>query len=85
MKRRHGARPEPPEWLRRYEAADWLKAEDLEDPPRYQAGALMPLDEVAYRRFMAEAREWLTVHGYDLAEGLQIIRAARRRAQGMPP
>jgi hypothetical protein len=45
----------------------------------------MPLDEVAYRRFMAAAREWLTVHGYDLAEGLQIIRAARRRAQGMPP
>lgn len=81
--RNRGAPVPLPEWIAEYEPAEWITAEDLEGPPpRYPGGAEMPLDALAYQRFMAAARAWLTEHDYSVVDSLQVVRAARLRRAG---
>jgi hypothetical protein len=69
---------EPPAWFRAFVAEDWGRPGD--DEVRYPAGARMPPDQVAYRRWLEARRQWAKENGFSVADWLEERHRARRAA-----
>jgi hypothetical protein len=78
-RRRTGA-VEVPVWVDRFVPEDWVEPGD--DEVRYPAGAPMPPEEVARRRWLEACREWAAEHGVSIADRIAARHWARRRAMG---